>query len=170
MTELFSDLRADDRGVLVGLAARRVIMTLFALISLAALVGFIGQRASTSAATTPSVRMTIDAPEVVRGGIFFQSRIDIRALAPIGHPRLVFDKGWLEGLQVNSIEPSAQSESSRDGRLVLSYGQLKRGDLLRIWMQFEVNPTNSGKRSYTVELDDQDRLLTRIPRTIRVLP
>jgi hypothetical protein len=170
MSELFSGVAPNDRGMVVGLVARRVIMTLFGLISLAALAGFIGQRASTSNAATPSVRMTLSAPEVVRGGIFFQSRIDIRALAPIEHPRLVFDDGWLEGLQVNSIEPGAESESSRNGRLVLSYGALEPGDILRVWLQFEVDPTNVGKRSYTVELDDEDRLLVRVPRTIRVLP
>src|SRR3954452_1998375 len=170
MTELFTDIQRDDRGDVVGLLARRAILTLFALISLTALVGFFGQRPSSSEATTPAVRMTLTAPETVRGGIFFQARIDIRALTAIEHPRLVFDEGWLEGLQVNSIEPAAESESSRDGRLVLSYGALEPGDLLRIWMQFEVNPTNTGKRAYTVELDDEDRPLTRIPRTIRVLP
>jgi len=83
---------------------------------------------------------------------------------------LVLADGWFEGMQVNSIEPAAESESSRDGKLVLSYGALEPGDLLRIWLQFEVNPTNVGKRSYTVELDDEERLLARIPRTIRVLP
>jgi hypothetical protein len=170
MTELFQDVARDNRGMVVGLAARRVILTLFALISLAALVGFIGQRPSTSAASSSSVRMTLSAPETVRGGLFFQSRIDIRALAPIEHPRLVFADGWVEGLQVNSIEPAAESESSRDGRLVLSYGALERGDVLRVWLQFEVNPTNVGKRSYAVELDDAEQRLARIPRTIRVLP
>jgi hypothetical protein len=170
VTELFSGVGPDDRGVRVGLWARRAIMAAFALISLAALIGFIGQRASTSNAATPSVRMTLAAPEIVRGGIFFQSRIDIRALAAIEHPRLVFDEGWLEGLQVNSIEPAAESESSRDGKLVLSYGALEPGDLLRIWLQFEVDPTNVGKRSYTFELDDEERPLARIPRTLRVLP
>ncbi len=170
MDELFADVKADGPGRTVGVVARRVIMTLFALVSLAALAGFIGQPASTSAASTPSVRMTLSAPEIVRGGIFFQSRIDIRALAPIEHPRLVFDDGWVEGLQVNSIEPAAESESSRDGKLVLSYGALEPGDVLRVWLQFEVDPTNVGKRSYTFELDDEDRLLARIPRTLRVLP
>jgi hypothetical protein len=145
-------------------------MTLFAAVSLAALVGLIGQSESTSAASTPSVRMTLSAPEQVRGGLFFQSRVDIRALAPIEHPRLVLDEGWIEGMQVNSIEPAAESESSRDGRLVLSYGALEPGDVLRVWLQFEVNPTNVGKRSYALELDDEDRLLARIPRTLRVLP
>jgi hypothetical protein len=154
----------------VGFAARRAIMTLFALISLAALIGFIGQRPSTSTAATPSARMTLSAPTTVRGGIFFQSRISIRALTSVEHPRIVLEQGWVEGLQVNSIEPAAESESSREGRIVLSYGKLEAGELLRVWLQFEVNPTNVGNRSYTVELDDGVRPLARIPRTLRVLP
>jgi hypothetical protein len=170
MAELFSDVNSSGRGQVVGLWGRRMVMGLFALISLAALVGFTGQRASTSAASTPAVRMKLSAPEVVRGGLFFQSRVDIRALTPIQHPRIVLADGWIEGLQVNSIEPAAESETSRDGRVVLSYGELKAGDVLRVWMQFEVDPTNVGKRDYTLELDDADRPLARIPGTIRVLP
>jgi len=145
-------------------------VTAFALISFAALIGFIGQRPSTSTAATPSARLTLSAPTTVRGGIFFQSRISIRALATIEHPRLVLESGWTEGLQVNSIEPAAESESSRDGRVVLSYGKLEAGELLRIWLQFEVNPTSVGTRSYSVELDDGARPLARISRTLRVLP
>jgi hypothetical protein len=53
---------------------------------------------------------------------------------------------------------------------VLRYAALEPGEVLRVWLQFEVDPTNVGKRSYTVELDDEDRLLARIPRTLRVLP
>jgi hypothetical protein len=170
MTELFTDIPSDDRGAGVGLLARRAILTLFALISLTALIGFFGQRPSSSQATTSAVRMTLTAPETVRGGIFFQARIDIRALTAIEHPRLVLDEGWLEGLQVNSIEPAPESESSRDGRVVLSYGALEPGDILRVWMQFEVNPTNVGKRSFGLELDDEERPLARIPHTLRVLP
>jgi hypothetical protein len=165
VTEEFS-----ERGVVVGLWLRRAVMTGFAAISLAALLGFIGQRPSASSASTAEVRVTLSAPEVVRGGLFFQSRIDIEARTAIEHPRLVFDDGWLEGLQVNSIEPAAESESSRDGRLVLSYGEVAAGDTLRIYVQFEVNPTNVGKRSYGFELDDAERQVARIDRTIRVLP
>src|SRR4051794_16108131 len=167
MTELFTEI---PDGTHRGLIARRIVMTVFALFSLAALIGFFGQRATTSTAATPSARLTLAAPEIVRGGIFFQARVEVRALEPIEHPRLVLDDGWLEGLQVNSIEPAAESESSRDGRLVLSYGALEPGDVLRIWLQFEVDPTNVGRRSFTVELDDEDRLLVRVPHTLRVLP
>jgi hypothetical protein len=170
MTELFSELPRDKRGTKVGLVARRVIMTVFALFAAVALWGVFGQRASDSVAAGPAARMTLSAPETVRGGLFFQSRVEIRALAAIEHPRLVLDDGWVEGMQVNSIEPSPESETSRDGRVVLTYGGLEAGDLLRIWLQFEVDPTSVGRRSYAIELDDEDRPLARIGRSLRVLP
>jgi hypothetical protein len=145
-------------------------MTVFALFAAAALWGFTGQRASDSVAAGPAARMRLAAPEIVRGGLFFQSRVEIRALTAIEHPRLVLDDGWVEGMQVNSIEPSPESETSRDGRVVLSYGGLEPGDVLRVWLQFEVDPTSVGKRPYGIELDDETRPLARVDRTIRVLP
>ena len=53
---------------------------------------------------------------------------------------------------------------------MLSYDKLAAGDLLRIWLQFEVNPTNVGHRPYGVELDDASTRLVRLPRAITVLP
>jgi hypothetical protein len=170
MTELFSRIPAGGRGSLVGLIGRRVVMTAFFVFAVAALWGFFGQRSSDSVAAAPAARMRLASPEIVRGGLFFQSSVEIRALTAIEHPRLVLDDGWLEGMQVNSIEPAPESETSRDGRVVLSYGGLEAGDLLRIWLQFEVDPTSVGRRSYAIELDDEDRPLARIDRSIRVLP
>ena len=54
----------------------------------------------------------------------------------------MLDEGWVEGMQVDSIEPAPADEESRDGRLVLSYAALGAGDVLKVWLQFEVNPTN----------------------------
>jgi hypothetical protein len=170
MSELFSELPADSRGQALGLAARRVVLTVFAVFSLLALWGLFGQRESESVATGAGATLRLSAPDTVRGGLFFQSRVDIRATAAIEHPRLVLDAGWVEGMQVNSIEPAPESESSRDGRVVLSYGRLDGGDRLRVWLQFEVDPTNVGHRSYDLELDDAERPLARVDRTITVLP
>jgi hypothetical protein len=164
------ELARDERGQRVGLAVRRVVMTLFAAIAVLALAGVFGQPAKTSSAAGPAARMRLEAPETVRGGLFFQARIDIDAIRPIQQPRLVFDDGWLEGMQVNSMEPAAQSESSRDGRLELSYPQVAGGERLRIYLQFEVNPTNVGRRSFAVALDDGTTPLARIERDITVLP
>jgi hypothetical protein len=73
-------------------------------------------------------------------------------------------------MQVNSIEPAPVGEASRDGRVVLSYDALAHGDVLRIWLQFEVNPTNVGRRSYALALDDAERPVARLARDITVLP
>ena len=91
-------------------------------------------------------------------------------LREITAPHLVLDHGWVEGMQVNSIEPAPASELSRDGRVVLTYDKLAPGDDLRIWLQFEVNPTNVGHRSYGIELDDEAARVVRLSPTITVLP
>ena len=168
--ELFSEIPADNHRLGVGLWARRAVTLLMALVAAAALWGVFGQRARESAASGPAARIRLSAPETIRGGLFFQARVEVRALAAIEHPRLVLAGGWLEGMQLNTLEPAPESESSRDGRIVLSYGALEPGDVLRVWMHFQVEPTLVGSHSHALELDDENRPLARIERTITVLP
>jgi hypothetical protein len=168
--DLFRDVPEDNHRLGVGLWTRRALVALFTLTAAAALWGVLGQRARESRASGPAATLRLSAPTTVRGGLLFQSRIEIRALTAIEHPRLVLDDGWLEGMQLNTLEPAPESESSRDGRLVLSYGALEPGDLLRVWLHFQVEPTLIGSRPYDVELDDENRPLARIARTITVLP
>jgi hypothetical protein len=170
VAELFAELPDNDRGQRVGLVARRIVIALFAIFALVALWGAFGQRATASRAAGSAAVLRLEAPETVRGGIFFQARLDVTVVRSIGRPRLVFDEGWLEGLQVNSIEPAAESESSRDGLLVLSYSALAPGDRLRVYLQFEANPTNVGRRSFGFELDDRQARIARIERDLTVLP
>jgi len=82
----------------------------------------------------------------------------------------VLDDGWLEGMQISSIEPQPTSESSRDGRVVLSYGRLRAGQRLVVWVQSQVDPTNPGRRKYGLLLQDATTDVARIDRTITVLP
>jgi hypothetical protein len=166
----FTELEIDRAGINRGLWARRAVIALFCVIALLALADRFGQHPSESSASAPAARMTLTAPETVRGGLFFQSRVEIHALREIAAPHLVLDHGWVEGMQVNSIEPNPASELSRDGRVVLAYDKLAPGDDLRIWMQFEVNPTNVGHRSYGIELDDGTARVLRLSPTITVLP
>jgi hypothetical protein len=166
----FTDLEIDRAGQNRGLWARRAVIALFCAIAVLSLADRFGQRATESQAASPGARMTLTAPETVRGGLFFQSRVEIHAQREIAAPHIVLDRGWVEGMQVNSIEPAPASELSRDGRLVLTYDKLAPGDLLRIWFQFEVNPTNTGRRSYGIELDDEAARVVRLSPTITVLP
>jgi hypothetical protein len=172
VSALFSEIAADTspRGVVVGLWARRGFMALFAAFAALALLDVFGQRSTERAAASDVATLRLSSPSSVRGGLFFQSRVDVRALRTIEHPRLVLDDGWVEGMQVNSISPSAVGEAARDGRIVLSYNRLDAGERLVVWLQFQVNPTALGRRSYDVELDDETTPIVRINRGITVLP
>ena len=164
------DLPIRPRSLVIGLWIRRAVMTVLALVVLLALANRFGQRPARSTTRTPTATLRLTAPDTVRGGLFFESRVEIRAARAIAHPRLVLEPGWVEGMQVNSIEPAPVGEASRDGRVVLSYDALARGDVLRVWLQFEVNPTNVGRRSYALALDDAERPVARLARDITVLP
>jgi hypothetical protein len=170
MPDSFATLEREPTGVTAGLWVRRGILTLLGVLVLLALLNRYGQRPATSVVRAPAATLRLSAPAHVRGGLFFQSRLDIRAAQAIDHPRIVLEDGWVEGMQVNSIEPAPVGEATRSGRVVLSYDALKPGDVLRVWLQFEVNPTNVGRRSYAVELDDAERPVVRIGRTITALP
>src|SRR5262245_48135163 len=93
--------------------ARRALLALLVAALVAALLGAVGQRSSTSRATTPAARLEVRMPEIVRGGLLFQSRIEVTALREITHPRLVLDEGFREGLQINTISPGPATETSR---------------------------------------------------------
>jgi hypothetical protein len=145
-------------------------MTLLLAVAVVALFGVFGQVTTTSTATGAAATLRLDAPETVRGGLFFQSRVDIRATRAIEHPRLVLANGWVEGMQFNSVEPGPVGEASRDGRVVMSYNKLAAGDRLTIWMQFEVDPTTTGRRSYDVALEDATTPVASVRRTLTILP
>jgi hypothetical protein len=166
----FTELEIDRAGQNRGLWARRVVIALFCVIAVLALADRFGQGTKESQAASPAARMTLTAPEVVRGGLFFQSRVEIHAVREIAFPHLVLDHGWVEGMQVNSIHPEPTGELNRDGRVVLTYDKLAAGDDLTVWLQFQVNPTNIGRRSQDVELYDDTTLLATADRTVTVFP
>jgi hypothetical protein len=172
VTKLFTDVAAvpEPRSELVGLWARRAVLTLFAALVVLGLFDVFGQGTTQTVASTPAAVLSVTAPKAVRGGLFFQSRVDVTARRAIAHPRLVLDEGWVEGMQFNSTEPAPVSEANRDGRVVLTYDALDVGERLVVWMQFEVNPTNVGHRPYGLELDDAETPIAAVHRWITVFP
>jgi hypothetical protein len=170
--KLFTDVASvpEPRSELVGLWVRRAVLTLFAAIVVLGLFDVFGQGTTQTVASTPAALLSVTAPKAVRGGLFFQSRVDITARRAIAHPRLVLDEGWVEGMQFNSSEPAPVSEANRDGRVVLTYDALDAGERLTVWMQFEVDPTNVGHRPYGLELDDAETKVAAVHRSITVFP
>ena len=145
-------------------------MALLALLAIAALLGAFGQSARLSSAAAERATLEVSAPVRLRGGLFFQARFTIRAQGAIENATLVLARGWMESNHINTIEPAPTEEASRGGDLALSFGPLAAGDELVLYMQFQVNPTNVGRRSADVALYDGDELLARVDRTVTVFP
>ena len=164
------DRHVDLRGRAAGPWWRRGVIAVFAAIVVAALAGVFGQQDETARAQSAAATLTVRAPAHVRGGLFFQGRLDIVARERIGTPRVVLGPGWTEELQLNTLEPAPASESSSAGRLELEYDPLQAGDHLTVWMQFEANPTGMGSRERGVTLLDGDRALAHVPGKLTALP
>jgi hypothetical protein len=172
MTELFADIEREPRPRFGRDApwVRRAVLALFAIGVVAVLAGAIGQEPSDSAAGGTTARLTLSAPDTVRGGLLFQARIAIHASAPIGRPQLVLQRGWLEGMQVSSIEPQPAQESGSGSDVALSYDALDAGETLTVWLQLQVDPTAIGRRPAGVALLDGSTPLATIDHDLTVLP
>ena len=159
-----------DRSEVLELAARRIFFGALTVLIVLALLNVFGQRPKTSVAESPVADLEVFAPTAVRGGIYYEGRFTVDAREAIDNATLVLDGGWTEQLQINTIEPSPVGESSRDGRLALDFGHVAAGRKLVVYLQYQVNPTNVGRRSQDVELHDGETLLAEVDRTLSVFP
>jgi hypothetical protein len=162
--------RHRDHSGTVELVVRRVVFLLLTAFAVAALLSAFGQSPQHSVAAAERAELDVSAPSRLRGGLFFQGRFTVEARGAIENATLVLDPGWLESMHINTIEPAPTEEASRDGDLALSFGPLAEGDRFVVYMQFQVNPTNVGRRSADVELYDGDELLALAHRTVTVFP
>lgn len=162
--------RHRDAAGRAEIVARRVVFALLTALAIAALLTAFGQSPQHSVAAGERAELDVSAPSRLRGGLFFQGRFTIEARGAVENATLVLAQGWLESMHINTIEPAPTEEASRDGSLALSFGPLAAGDRFVVYMQFQVNPTNVGRRSADVELYDGDELLVRTDRAITVFP
>jgi hypothetical protein len=168
--EHLESARHRDPSGRVELVVRRVLMGLLVGLALAALLGAFGQSPQQSSAAADRATLEVSAPGRLRGGLFYQGRFTIRVQDAIENATLVLARGWMENTHINTIEPAPSEETSRDGELALSFGPLAAGDEFVLYMQFQVNPTNVGRRSADVALYDGEELLASVDRTITIFP
>ena len=150
--------------------ARYVVLAVIGAIVVLGLLNVFGQRPSTQTGSAARATLEIRGPTRVRGGLLYETRMTVRAQRPLRHAVLQLAPGWAEGQQLNTVEPSPLAERSRNGSLLFTLGAIPAGGHYTLYLEFQVNPTNVGRRSTDVALyDGNDRLLT-IHRTITVFP
>ena len=149
---------------------QRVLLWLIAAILILGLLNVFGQRPLTSRAADAAAILSVYSPARVRGGLLYTARFHVTAKTDLKKVSLVLDPGWVEGMQINSINPQPIGEASRDGRIALDLGHIPAGHSAIYFVEFQVDPTNVGYRSQNVELDDQGKRLFFIRRTIMIFP
>ena len=149
---------------------RRALFGLLCVVPLLALLNLFGQKPETWSASGPDALLHVSAPARVRGGLIYEARFRVTARRTLHQAALVLDPGWLEGMTVNTIEPSPVSETSADGSLALDLGHIAAGRSYVLFIQFQVDPTTVGYRDANVHLYDGDRRLLEIHRTITIFP
>ena len=150
--------------------ARWILLGALGAVLVAGLANAFGQRPTTQVVAVAPASLKVYSPESLRSGLLFESRFTIEAREDIADATLVLDPGWLEGMTLNTLAPGPVGEASRDGRLSYDLGHIPAGDRHLLFLHFQVNPTNVGRRSQDVDLYDGDRHLAHVDRTVTVFP
>jgi hypothetical protein len=149
---------------------RRAVLILLAGFIVLGLLDVFGQRPDTATDGHAQATMELYAPEHLRGGLLYQARFTIHAHRDVKNAVLEFSPGWLESQTLNTVAPSPLAEANRNGNLLFTLGHIPAGTIYHLFMQFQVNPTNVGRRSADVTLYDGGTKLAHIDRDVTFFP
>jgi hypothetical protein len=149
---------------------RRALLCLLLVVPVLGVLNFFGQSPGSSTVGSAVATLNVQSPTRLRSGLLYQARIQIIPHRDIKNAILELDPDWLEGVTVNTIEPSASSQVSRHGRLALYLGPISAGDRWNEYVEFQVDPTTVGHRNGTVTLYDGSRRLVSLTRSAIVFP
>ncbi len=159
--------RPDRYGIWI----RRFSIALLTALIVLALFNVFGQRSSDAVANTPSATLRVHSPTIVRSGLLFQAKFTVTAKQPLPDAQLVLGHGWIDGLTLNTNEPSASSETSGpNGSLVFDIGSLDAGQSYTQYFEYQVNPTSNGRRSQFVAVTSKGASVVSLRRTMTIIP
>lgn len=158
---------AQGRGV----GHNWVSLAVLSVVMLAALLGvFGGGKIRPVTVEGEAAMFEVATPQVVRNGMFFETRIRVSARQPIGKAVIVIPASLWRDMTINTMIPAASEEKAERGAFRFDYGKLKTGDVLDIKIDGQINPPLfAGTRGNVALLDDK-RPLAQIPLSITVLP
>jgi hypothetical protein len=170
MSALPEGIAVEPRRIPGGVWWRRGAVAVLSAFLVLGLLNVFGQRPAGTTVSSDRASLELYAPTRVRGGLMFEARFTIHARREISKALLSLSPGWNEGLQMNTIEPAPVAQASRDGDLLFTLGHVAKGHVYRLFLQFQVDPTNVGRRPANVTLYDGGRTLLTIHRTLTVFP
>jgi hypothetical protein len=171
LAELRLERHRDLRGRRWEHLGRRIVTGVLVLFVLLAAANVFGQRPSSAEASGAEARLVVSTPAAVRGGLIFQTRIDIEARRAIAHPTLLLGGGWFDSMTLNSVQPGPAAQAARGNGVTLAYPALGAGGRMTVWLEWSANPTNlAWGRPETVALADGGSPLVSLTRHMTVFP
>lgn len=155
----------------IGLAIRRGAVCVLLAVVVVALCNVFGQRSSTATASSDSATLSVRVPQAVRPGLLYQGRISITARVPLPKLELALSHDWIDGLTMNTNEPSASTETSGPGgSLVFDLGSLQAGHTYVDYFEYQVNPTSFGRRDLQVTVISAGATVASLNRGMTIFP
>ena len=173
--EPLAELRLERHRDLVGRHretwGRRILTAVFAAFILLAAANVFGQRPSSARAAGPAATLEVSTPATLRGGLIFQTRVDITAHRGIASPTVMLSGGWFDGMTLNSVQPGPAKQARAGQGATFGYPPLAAGRTMTVWFEWSVNPTNlAWQRPTLAEISDGPTTLVAQRSTVTVFP
>jgi hypothetical protein len=161
---------ADRRGA-YDLWIRRGLLAVLLAVVVLALWNVFGQRSGTATARTATADLVVHAPTRVRTGLLFQAKISITAHVTMPKTTLILSSGWIDGLTMNTEEPTPSSQTSGPGgSLDFTLGKLQAGQTFVEYLDYQVNPTSFSSRPQTITVETAGTPVVSLHRTMTIIP
>jgi hypothetical protein len=135
-----------------------------------ALFNIFGQRTDVKSVSTPGAKLTLFAPSNGRGGLMYTAKFNIVARQELKNATLILAPGWADQYTSNGITPQPSNETSSNGKLVWSLGDISQGKTYTEFVSLQINPINVGDHTQTVWLYDGSRQVAVLNHHIRIWP
>src|SRR5687767_11200153 len=117
------------------------------------------------------VSLEVHAPETIRNGEFFETRISVASEdRRIDELVIGIDQALWEDITVNTMIPAATDEESVDGAFTFTFAELEPGAAFLLKFDLQVNPDIVGGNKGRVTVYDGDELLVETMVSMAVLP
>lgn len=135
-----------------------------------ALAGVLGKRTTLTAAEN-GVVLTVEGPQRIRSGEFFELLFTIETEREIKDAVLAVDADVWHDITINTMIPQATEEGFSEGAFEFHYGALPPGTRLLVKVDGQVNPNYPpGPNRGAIEVTDGAATLASLDYTIMVLP
>ena len=129
-----------------------------------------GSRSEWRVARGADASLAVHSPQVMRNGLFFETRVRITATRPIEEPVLVVPLALWRDMTINSEFPEPKEQTQSGGALRFTYDALAAGETLELKFDGQVNPPLFRGTAGVIGLADGERTLVSMPVKTTVLP